>query len=304
MPVKIPNALPAAKTLADENIFVMTETRAAAQDIRPLRVAILNLMPTKEVTETQLLRLVGNTPLQVEVVFLNTASYTGTHTPPEHLSAFYRTFGEVQNQRFDGLIVTGAPVEHLDFTDVKYWEELQAIMRWANGHVYSTMYICWAAQAALYYNYGIPKYELEKKCFGIYPHVVLEPTSQLMRGFDDVFFAPHSRHTEIRREDIEKVPILRILAESPMAGVYALESSDKRQVFITGHSEYDTDTLYREYTRDKDKGMEIQLPYNYFPEDDDTKPPLSVWRGHANLLFSNWLNYYVYQETPFDLGLL
>ena len=304
MPVKIPDALPAARVLAEENIFVMTEKRAVTQDIRPLRIAIVNLMPTKEVTETQLLRLIGNSPLQVEVVLLTTATYAGTHTSPAHLKVFYRTFDEVKHQRFDGLIITGAPVEHLEFEDVKYWDELRTIMDWSNENVFSTLYICWAAQAGLYFNYGIPKHDLPQKCFGVFPHRVMEPKSQLLRGFDDIFYAPHSRHTEVLREDIEKVPELRILAESPLAGVYAIESRDGRQVFITGHAEYDVDTLYKEYKRDKDKGLPIQIPYHYFPNDDDTQRPMVTWRGHANLLFNNWLNYYVYQETPFDLTML
>ncbi|MBE5780342.1 MAG: homoserine O-succinyltransferase [Clostridiales bacterium] len=304
MPVKIPDALPAAKVLSEENIFVMTEKRAVSQDIRPLRIAIVNLMPTKEVTETQLLRLIGNSPIQVEVVLLTTATYSATHTSEDHLKDFYRTFEEVKDQRFDGLIITGAPVEHLEFEDVKYWDELRRIMEWSNNHVFSTLHICWAAQAGLYFNYGIPKYDLKEKCFGVFPHTVLEKRSKLLRGFDDVFFAPHSRHTEIHREDVEKVEELTIVAESPLAGVYAIESKDGRQIYITGHSEYDGDTLNREYRRDKDRGMNIAMPYNYFPNNDDTKEPMVTWRSHANLLFTNWLNYYVYQETPFDLDTL
>lgn len=302
MPVKIPNGLPAVKTLTDENIFVMTEERAAHQDIRPLRIAILNLMPTKEATETQLLRIIGNTSLQIDPVLLHTASYESTNTSLDHLDAFYRTFDEVKHENFDGLIVTGAPVEQMDFEDVTYWNELCDIMHWANTNVFSTLYICWAAQAALYYNYGVPKYPLEQKLFGVFAHKKLVADSKLLRGFDDMFNAPHSRHTEVRRGDIEKHnDQLTIMAESDEAGVYIAQSWDGSKVFVTGHSEYDANTLEGEYLRDKNKGLPIAPPCNYYPGDDTTKPPLVSWRSHANLLFGNWLNYYVYQETPYDI---
>jgi homoserine O-succinyltransferase len=302
MPVKIPNALPAAATLTEENIFVMTETRANTQDIRPLRIAIVNLMPTKEATETQLLRLIGNTPLQVEPVFIRTASYTPTHTSAEYLEAFYRTFDEVKNEKFDGCIITGAPVEHMDFEEVAYWDELVQLMDWANENVYSSFYICWGAQAALYHNYGIPKYPLAQKQFGVFRHRVLVKNAPLLRGFDDYFFAPHSRHTEIRREDIEKCPELCIMAESEEAGIFLVATPDGRQVFVTGHGEYDADTLEKEYLRDKNLGRPIQPPVNYYPGGDTTQAPVVSWRAHANLLFGNWLNYCVYQETPYDIS--
>ncbi|MGI6150999.1 MAG: homoserine O-acetyltransferase MetA [Christensenellales bacterium] len=302
MSVKIPNALPAAATLTEENIFVMTETRANTQDIRPLRIAIVNLMPTKEATETQLLRLIGNTPLQVEPVFIRTASYTPTHTSAEYLEAFYRTFDEVKNEKFDGCIITGAPVEHMDFEEVAYWDELVQLMDWANENVYSSFYICWGAQAALYHNYGIPKYPLAQKQFGVFRHRVLVKNAPLLRGFDDYFFAPHSRHTEIRREDIEKCPELCIMAESEEAGIFLVATPDGRQVFVTGHGEYDADTLEKEYLRDKNLGRPIQPPVNYYPGGDTTQAPVVSWRAHANLLFGNWLNYCVYQETPYDIS--
>lgn len=302
MPVKIPNGLPAVKTLTDENIFVMTEERAAHQDIRPLRIAILNLMPTKEATETQLLRVIGNTSLQIDPVLLHTASYESTNTSADHLDAFYRTFDEVKHEYFDGLIVTGAPVEQMAFEDVAYWDELCTIMHWANTNVFSSLYICWAAQAALYYNYGVPKYPLDQKLFGVFAHKKLVTDSKLLRGFDDVFNAPHSRHTEVKREDVEKhSEELTILAESDEAGIYIAESKDGSKVFVTGHSEYDANSLEWEYLRDKNKGLPIAPPHNYYPNDDTTKPPLVTWRSHSNLLFGNWLNYYVYQETPYDL---
>jgi homoserine O-succinyltransferase len=301
MPVKIPDNLPATQTLTEENIFVMTEERASHQDIRPLRIAILNLMPTKIVTETQLLRVLGNTPLQVEVVLLQTATYSPKNAPVEHLEAFYKTFDEVKNQRFDGLIVTGAPVEHLEFEDVRYWDELKKVMDWAQSHVFSAMYICWAAQAALYHYYGIDKYDLPEKMFGVFRHKVKKKKSKLMRGFDDEFYAPHSRHTDIKAEDILKVPGLEILAESDQAGVFIVQSADRRHVFVTGHAEYDPETLGREYFRDVDKGLDIKVPANYFPNDDPSGEPIVTWRAHGNLLFANWLNYYVYQETPYDL---
>ena len=301
MPVKIPNALPAATTLTNENIFVMTEQRATTQDIRPLRIAIVNLMPTKEATETQLLRVLGNTPLQVEPVFIRTESYTSTHASAEYMETFYRTFDQVKDQKFDGCIITGAPVELMDFEQVAYWEELKMLMDWANDNVFSTLYICWGAQAALYHNYGVPKYELPEKKFGIFRHRVLIKNSRLMRGFDDFFNMPHSRHTEVRREDIEKVENLTIMAESDEAGVAIIASNDRRQVFVTGHGEYDADTLEKEYLRDKNAGKEIKPPVNYYPGGDTTQPPMVTWRSHANLLYGNWLNYYVYQETPFDI---
>ncbi|NLU36067.1 MAG: homoserine O-succinyltransferase [Clostridiales bacterium] len=302
MPVKIPDNLPAAQILHDENIFVMTEKRATSQDIRPLKIAILNLMPTKVVTETQLLRLIGNTPLQVDVVLLHMESHVSKNTSAEHLTAFYRTFSDVKDETFDGLIITGAPVEHLPFEEVDYWEELKEILEWKIHNVFSTFHICWGAQAGLYYHYGIPKYHMGKKLFGVYPHKVTKKNVKLLRGFDDVFYAPHSRYTEVRREDIEKVPDLEILAESPQAGIYIVASKDERQIYVSGHSEYDTNTLLLEYERDIAKGLDIDPPENYFPDDDPSKPPLVTWRSHANLLFANWLNYYVYQETPYDLN--
>ena len=304
MPVKIPNTLPAAATLTSENIFVMTEERATSQDIRPLRIAIVNLMPTKEATETQLLRVLGNTPLQVEPVFLRTASYTSTHTSEEYLQEFYKTFDQVRGEKFDGCIITGAPVEQMPFEEVAYWKELEEVMDWANEHVFSTLYICWAAQAALYHNYGIPKYPLPEKKFGVYRHRVLVKNCKLMRGFDDVFNAPHSRHTEVRRADIEKIPTLQILAESEEAGVFLIQSTDGRQVFVTGHGEYDADTLEKEFLRDKNAGKPIAPPVNYYPGGDISQPPMVTWRSHANLLYGNWLNYYVYQETPYDLAMI
>ena len=302
VPVMIPDNLPATQVLTQENIFVMTQERGIHQDIRPLRIAILNLMPTKIVTETQLLRLLGNTPLQVEVVLLQTASYTAKNAPETHLNTFYKTFDEVKDERFDGLIVTGAPVELLNFQEVIYWEELKRIMDWAKRHVFSSMYICWAAQAALFHYYGIEKYELPRKMFGIFRHRVTKKTSKLMRGFDDTFNAPHSRHTEIRAEDVRRVKGIEILAESDEAGVFIAQSADRRHVFVTGHAEYDSDTLAKEYFRDIGKGMDIAVPVNYFPNDDPSQPPIVSWRAHAHLLFANWLNYYVYQETPYDLS--
>ena len=301
MPVRIPNSLPAAQVLKDENIFVMTERRARIQEIRPLKIAILNLMPTKEVTETQLLRLIGNTPLQVDVTLLRTASYQARNVSSAHLDTFYKTFDEVRDSKFDGLIITGAPVEMLDFEEVQYWNELTRIMDWAVEHVFSTLYICWAAQAGMYYRYGVPKYELEKKCSGVYRHRILVRNCPLLRGFDDYFFAPHSRHTEVRAENIVNVPELQILCDSVKAGVYLVASRDGKHVFVTGHAEYDADTLKLEYERDTARGLNPQIPYNYFPEDDPTREPMVRWRAHGNLLFSNWLNYYVYQETPYDI---
>ncbi len=302
MPIKIPDNLPAVEVLNSENIFVMPEGRAFHQDIRPLRIVILNLMPTKIVTETQLLRLLGNSPLQVEVVLLNTQTYKSKNTPEEHLVNFYRSFDDIKDQKFDGMIITGAPVENMEFEEVDYWEELVEIMAWSLHNVYSTFHICWAAQAGLYYHFGIPKYQLPAKMFGVFEHTLNRRNINLFRGFDDVFYVPHSRHTEVRRQDIERVKELEIFSESEESGVYIVGTRGGRQIFITGHSEYDPLTLKSEYDRDKEKGLDISVPRNYFPNDDPTKDPIVRWRGHANLLFSNWLNYYVYQETPFDLG--
>ena len=302
MPIKIPNDLPATKTLGEENIFVITETRAITQDIRPLHILILNLMPTKIVTETQLARILGNTPLQVELDFLQTATHKSTHTSQEHMIAFYKTFDEVRDKKFDGMIITGAPVEHLEFEKVNYWDELCEIMEWSKTHITSTFHICWGAQAGLYYHYGVKKVPLDKKMFGVFKHTIEYKNSILFRGVDDEFYAPHSRHTTVLREDIEAVPELRILASSEKAGIYAVSTDMGKQIFITGHSEYDADTLKKEYFRDKNAGLDIDVPYNYFPDDDDTKEPLNLWRSHANLLFSNWLNYYVYQTTPYDIN--
>lgn len=301
MPIKIPNSLPAAKTLADENIFVMTETRAMTQDIRPLKILLLNLMPTKIDTETQLARLIGNTPLQVEVEFIHTASHESKNTSKEHLFSFYKTFDQVRNKKFDGMIITGAPVEMLEFEDVEYWPELCEIFEWTKTHVHSTFHICWGAQAGLYYHFGIKKYPLPEKMFGVFEHTVDYKNPILFRGADDVFMAPHSRHSTVLQEDIEKVPELKILATSEKAGVYACMTQNGKQIFITGHSEYDANTLAKEYFRDKDKGLDIKVPENYFPDDDDTKVPRVSWRSHANLLYSNWLNYFVYQTTPYDI---
>jgi homoserine O-succinyltransferase len=301
MPVKIPDTLPAMGILESENIFVMGESRALHQDIRALRVAILNLMPTKIVTETQLLRLLGNSPLQVEVELVHMESHDSRNTPPEHLVRHYSTFREVQGRKFDGLVVTGAPVEQLPFEDVDYWPELVELMEWARTHVYSSLFICWGAQAALYHYHGVPKYALPEKMFGVFPHTLQVRHERLARGFDDVFYAPHSRHTEIRREDVLAVPDLVLLSESAEAGVYIVLSADRRNVFVTGHSEYDPLTLQSEYVRDVNKGLPIAVPRNYFPGDDPAGAPVVRWRGHANLLFSNWLNYYVYQQTPYDV---
>jgi len=302
MPIKIPDKLPATEVLQNENIFVITERRALSQDIRPLRILLLNLMPTKIQTETQLARLLGNTPLQVELELMHTSTHKSKNTSQEHLLAFYKTFDEVRHEKFDGLIITGAPVEHLPFEEVQYWQELCDIMEWSKTHVFSTFHICWAAQAALYYHYGINKYPLDKKLFGVFPHQVEYKNPILFRGFDDTFMAPHSRHTTIRREDIEQVPAIKILASSEEAGIYALMTERGQQVFITGHSEYDPDTLKNEYLRDKNAGLPIELPKNYFPNDDDSLPPINSWRAHANLLYMNWLNYFVYQITPFNIS--
>ncbi|MCR5566232.1 MAG: homoserine O-succinyltransferase [Clostridiales bacterium] len=302
MPIKISNELPAYKTLTEENIFVMTETRATTQDIRPLRIAIVNLMPTKIDTETQLLRLLGNTSLQVETELVKMQSHVSKNTSAEHLTAFYKTFPEICDQNFDGMIITGAPVEQMAFEEVEYWDELCGIMEWSKSHVHSTFHICWGAQAALYYHFGIPKIPLEKKLFGVFPHRAERKNYILLRGFDDVFMAPHSRHTTVRRADLENCPALKILASSEKAGVYAAITENGRQVFIMGHSEYDPGTLEKEYLRDKNAGLPIQVPVNYYPGDDDTKEPLVTWRSHANLLYANWLNYMVYQTTPYDLN--
>lgn len=301
MPIKIPNNLPAVNILEKENIFAMDEDRAYAQDIRPLRILLLNLMPTKIVTETQLLRLLGNSPLQVEFDFMYTASYEPKNTPNEHLVKFYETFAAVKNRKYDGMIITGAPVEQLPFEQVDYWDELCEIMDWSRKNVYSTLHICWGAQAALYHHYGIPKYDLPQKMFGVFPHTVNIKEKMLFRGFDDIFYAPHSRHTEVRREDIEKVSRLCILSESQEAGVYAVMDKKYRSVFITGHSEYDRLTLKGEYDRDIAQGLPINVPANYYPHDDPQQMPVMRWRSAANLLFANWLNYSVYQGTPFNL---
>ena len=301
MPIKIPNQLPATPILESENIFVMTEKRAMRQDIRPLRLLLLNLMPTKIVTETQLLRKLSNSPLQVEVEFLHTISYESKNVDPEHLASFYTSFDSVRDSHYDGMIITGAPVENLEFEDVDYWPELCEIMKWTSTNVHSTLYICWGAQAALYYHYGIPKYPLGPKLSGVYKHNVLKPQSQLFRGFDDEFYIPHSRYTEIRESDIIKVPELEMLSVSDDAGVFAVQSTDNRHVFITGHPEYDADTLALEYSRDVQKGLPIAIPKNYFPNNDPSQPPQVHWRAHAQLLYSNWLNYYVYQSTPYDI---
>ncbi len=302
MPVKIPTTLPARATLELENIFIMDEERAIHQDIRPLRVAILNLMPTKIATETQLLRLLSNSALQVEVTLLHTATHESRNTDAEHLLNHYLTFDDVHNEKFDGLIITGAPVEQMSFEAVEYWDELTDIMDWAEANVESTFHICWGAQAGLYHRYGIPKYDLPRKMFGVFEHRVLARTESLLRGFDDVFLAPHSRHTEIRRADVEQVSDLNILAESDEAGLYLLGTKDGRHLFATGHSEYDPLTLKSEYDRDVNKGLPINVPRNYYPNDDPAQPPTVRWRSHANLLFSNWLNYYVYQVTPYDVN--
>ncbi len=302
MPIRIPNDLPAVKTLNDENIFVMTDTRATSQDIRPLKILVLNLMPKKIETETQLSRLLGNTPLQVELELIRTSTHQSKNTAAEHLLSFYKTFNEVKNQNFDGMIITGAPVEHLEFEEVEYWDELCEIMEWSKKHVHSTFHICWGAQAGMYYHFGVQKQPLDKKMFGIFEHKVTYNNPILFRGFDDVFNVPHSRHTTVLREDIEKVPELKILAESDEAGVYAVMTENGKQIFITGHSEYDADTLKNEYLRDIAANKPIEIPKNYFPNDNPELTPIVKWRAHANLIYSNWLNYFVYQTTPFDLG--
>ncbi len=301
MPICISNSLPAAKVLETENIFVMYEDRAKTQDIRPLRIVILNLMPKKIETETQLLRVLGNTPIQVDIELLQTASHTSKNTPQEHLLKFYKTIDEIKDERFDGMIITGAPVEQMQFEDVSYWDELCEIMEWTKTHVYSTFHICWGAQAGLYYHYGIPKYPLDNKLFGVFPHKVLDENHPLLRGFDEVFLAPQSRHTEVRRRDILKTEGIRLLTWSDTAGAHIICSDNDRQIFVTGHSEYDRMTLAEEYFRDLDKGCAIAMPENYFPQNDPTRQPPFVWRSHGNLLYANWLNHIVYQETPFNL---
>ena len=302
MPVRISRELPAYAQLTNENIFVMSEQRAVSQDIRPLKLAILNIMPTKIVTETQLLRLLGNTPLQVDVTFLRTSTHASKNTPLEHLESFYRTFEQIRGQKFDGLIITGAPVERLEFNQVNYWDELKDIMSWSKNNVYSTMHICWGAQAGLYYNYGIEKHVLDKKLSGVFLHQTLGGSQKLIRGYDDYFYAPHSRYTGVKREDVDKHPELTVLAQSEQAGVYLIIGRNGREVYIMGHPEYDNDTLALEYRRDLEKGISPEIPENYFPDGNVNERPLNLWRGHANLLFSNWLNYCVYQETPYDLN--
>ncbi len=303
MPIKVSDSLPAIEILNNENIFVITETRALTQDIRPLEIAVLNLMPTKVETETQLLRVLGNTPLQINVQFINTKTHVSKNTSKSHIETFYKTFDDIKDSKFDGLIITGAPVEKMEFEDVDYWEELCRIMEWSKQNVTSTFHICWGAQAALYYHYGVPKIPMDEKVFGVFKHTVNADKKHkiLLRGFDDTFYAPHSRHTGVRKEDIEKVPALEILAESSEAGVYIITDKDERRFFITGHSEYDADTLQKEYMRDVDRGINIKVPINYFPDDDPGKDPIVKWRAHANLLYSNWLNYFVYQTTPYDI---
>lgn len=301
MPIQIPNDLPAASTLLQENIFVMTQNRASTQDIRPLEIVLLNLMPTKIATETQFTRLLGNTPLQVRLELMHTTSHKAKNVSQDHLLNFYKSFDELKHRKFDGMVITGAPVEHMDFEDVDYWDELCQIMEWSKTHVHSTIHICWGAQAGLYYHYGIQKHRMEKKMFGVFKHRADYKRSILLRGFDDTFWVPQSRHTTVLREDIQAVPGLKILASSDECGVYAVSSKGGRQIFITGHSEYDADTLKNEYIRDKNLGLPIDMPVNYFKDDDDSKEPVVRWRGHANLLFSNWLNYFVYQTTPYDI---
>jgi homoserine O-succinyltransferase len=301
MPIKIPSNLPAFSTLQEERIFVMPDDRAEHQDIRPLKIAILNLMPKKIETETQILRLLSNTPIQVDIDFVQTKSHVSKNTSQDHLVKFYTTFDEIKNNRYDGMIITGAPVEQIEFEEVDYWDELCRIMEWSKTNVHSTFHICWGAQAGLYYHYGVNKKPLPEKLFGVYPHHADYKRAILLRGFDDTFYVPHSRHTTVLREDIEAAGGLKILASSPEAGVYAVMNKAGRQIFITGHSEYDPETLRTEYLRDKNAGLPIRIPENYFPEDDDSREPMVRWRGHANLLFSNWLNYFVYQTTPYDI---
>ncbi len=302
MPIKIPDGLPAQSVLEKEHIFVMTEHRALHQDIRPLKIGVLNLMPTKIVTETQILRCLSNTPLQIEVEFIGTSSYTGKNTPQEHLFEFYKTFDEIKERNFDGFIITGAPVELMEFEEVDYWDELCGIMDWTTEHVHSTLHICWGAQAALYHHYGIPKHVLPEKMSGVFEHRLITPKSRLFHGFDSVFNAPHSRNTETRAEDILKVPELRLMAVSDEAGVYAVGNQSGSRFFITGHSEYDPETLDTEYRRDLTKGINPNIPKHYYPDDNPSNPPVLNWRAHSTLLFTNWLNYFVYQTTPFDIS--
>jgi homoserine O-succinyltransferase len=302
MPLNIPDRLPAVEILQEENIFVMSETAAIHQDIRPLRIVILNLMPVKTTTETHILRLLSNSPLQVEVTLLHMSDHVSKNTSVKHLTTFYKTFDQIRDKKFDGMIITGAPIEHLEFEQVDYWQELKDIMDWVLHHVTSTMFICWGAQAGLYHYYGIPKYPLSRKMFGVFTHTVNNPKIPLVRGFDEEFLAPHSRHTEIRREDIIRVPDLEIVSESPEAGVYMVKNRGGRLIFITGHSEYDPETLKDEYERDLKKGLPIHVPKNYFTDDDPSKPPRVRWKSHANLMYYNWLNYYVYQATPFNIN--
>ncbi len=302
MPLNIPSNLPAVEALKKENIFVKDSESAANQDIRPLRIIVLNLMPLKITTETDLIRLLSNTPLQIELDLLKIKSHTSKNTPVEHMMTFYKDFDTIKKQRYDGMIITGAPVENLDFSEVTYWDEIVEIFDWAKTHVTSTLYICWAAQAGLFHYYGIPKYPLDKKKFGVFKHKILDPKNPIFRGFDDLFYAPHSRHSEIRRADIEKVPSLKILSESDDAGIYIVEGRNGREFFITGHSEYAPNTLKDEYFRDKEKGLDIEIPKNYFEDDDPQKQPIVRWRSHGNLLFTNWLNYFVYQKTPYNIS--
>ena len=302
MPIKIPAGLPAHETMERENIFVMTDFRAEHQDIRPLKIAVLNLMPTKITTETQLIRLLSNSSLQIQLTLLQTKSHVAKHTSAEHMEAFYKNYYDIRDEKFDGLIITGAPVENLPFEQVDYWPELCEVMEWSKTHVFSTLHICWAAQAGLYYHYGVPKYPLNKKMFGVFEHYAMNPNHPIVRGFDEIFRAPHSRHTEVRETDIAKVQELELIAKSDAAGPYIIAAKDARMLFITGHSEYDCDTLANEYFRDVNKGLPIEVPVGYFPDDDPEKRPPNVWRGHANLLFTNWLNYFVYQNTPYDLA--
>ena len=301
MPLKLPDKLPAIDLLKSENIFVLADSRANSQDIRPLRIVVLNLMPLKITTETDLIRILSNSPLQLEIQFMKVKAHTSKNTPIEHMKAFYRDFELMRNEKFDGMIITGAPVEHLDYHEVTYWDEISEIFAWARTHVTSTMYICWAAQAGLYYQYGVPKYPLPQKMFGVFPQYMSDNTLPIFRGFDDVFYMPHSRHTEIRKEDILKVPELTLIAESPMSGVSIVMAREGREIFITGHSEYSPNTLDTEYKRDLGKGLPIQKPYNYYKNDDPAQGPLVTWRAHGNLMFQNWLNYYVYQETPYNI---
>lgn len=299
MPINIPSNLPAKEILETENIFVIEEERAYKQDIRPLNIAILNLMPKKEETETQLLRLLGNSPLQVNITLLHPKTHFSKNTKQDHLKNFYRTIDEIKQRKYDGMIITGAPIEQLEFEDVNYWSELQEIMEWTKTNVTSTLHICWGAQAGLFYHYNVPKYPLAEKCFGVFPHKTFKKTTRLLRGFDDMYFVPHSRYTETRLEDVESIDELDVLATSDEAGVCLIASKDRKQIFLTGHPEYEAHTLKKEYDRDQAKGLNIKVPNNYFPNDDPSQPPMNLWRSHANLLFVNWLNYYVYQETPY-----